>query len=153
RDQSGPLRRGQRRGPPRPGHPSGPELLEPGSRTPSRSRNGFMNSFWHYLLGLLAVGLPTGLVAAQGPDNSRWSTLPAPAAVGPALEPGPETVRAQMDQLEGGATPFDRPGFIAGGGIYWMQPYFQNNLAYTVFLEKQVTPLPFDPNQPNKQTS
>lgn len=108
-----------------------------------------MNS-WQFLLGLLAVGLPAGLAAAQRPDDTH--PLPLPPSAGPALAAPQEFAPAEMSIPCGGAAPSERSGAIGGVGLYLLQPYFQNNLAYTVFLQQQVTRPPFNPDRPNTQT-
>jgi hypothetical protein len=55
-------------------------------------------------------------------------------------------------QLTNGATGAnDHSGFSAGVGVYLIQPFFQNNLAYTVFVE-QTKDTVLDPTNPNTHT-
>jgi hypothetical protein len=91
-----------------------------------------MNATWQHVLGLLALGLLAETVAAQGPGD-----LPLPT---------------EVYVPNGGAAAIDHPGVSGGVGLYLIQPYFQNNPAYTVFTQQQVTPLPFNPDKPNTQT-
>jgi hypothetical protein len=110
-----------------------------------------MNATWQYVLGLLAAGLLAEVAAAQGPDKSA-PLAPPPAAPAPITGPqqfAPTDIYMPND----GAAPTDRTGVIGGVGVYLMQPYFQNNPAYTVFTETQITPLPFNPNHPNTNTT
>lgn len=110
-----------------------------------------MNSSWQFLLTLLAVGLPVGLASAQGPMEPRPVTLPQPAPTGPTGVPTQEFAPIEVYSPYGGAAPIDRPGFIAGAGFYLLQPYFQNNPAYTVFVEHTVDTT-LDPTNPNTHT-
>lgn len=105
-----------------------------------------MNASWKCLVGLLAVGLQAGLAVAQGPESP--SPLPM---MSPATGTMQDVPASAPYAPSGGAAP-DQAGLIGGVGIYLLQPYFQNNLAYTVFTQQQFTPLPFNANQPNTQT-
>lgn len=108
-----------------------------------------MNAFWHYSLGLLAVGLLAECAAAQTPGSTVPLAPPVNVPFAPAQPLAPINDGPML--IFDGA-PTQRSGLSAGVGIYVMQPYFQNNPAYTVFTQDQVTPLPFDPDKPNTQT-
>jgi hypothetical protein len=104
-----------------------------------------MSASWQYLLGVLSLGLLAGFAPAQGPGDIQSPGLPPDLALTDTYMPN------------GGAAPIGRAGLIGGAGLYWMQPYFQNNPAYTVILQDQVTPLDpttgkFNPDKPNTQT-
>lgn len=110
-----------------------------------------MNSSWQFLLGLLAIGLQAGFTGAQGPDDTRPLTLPQSAIAAPAGVPPQELAPVEIYVPYGGAASVDQPGFIAGAGFYLLQPYFQNNPAYTVFVEHTVDTT-LDPTNPNTHT-
>jgi hypothetical protein len=109
-----------------------------------------MNASRQYSLGLLAVSLLTTVAAGQQPDDRR-SLMTPPAAATPGTT-APVFALPDVNTPNGGTAPSDHGGVIGGVGIYVIQPYFQNNPAYTVFSQEQVTPLPFKPNVPNTQT-
>jgi hypothetical protein len=97
-----------------------------------------MNGSSQYRLGLLTASLLAGVAAAQGPDAP-------PSLVSPPVAATSQVFAPTDVHLPNG-------GVIGGAGIYLIQPYFQNNPAYTVFLQQQVTPLPLNPDKPNTQT-
>jgi hypothetical protein len=114
-----------------------------------------MSASWQYILGLFGLGLLAEIAAAQGPGDIATAAPPT-VATSPAMTP---QVLAPTGFYvpNGGAAPIDRAGLIGGVGFYWMQPYFQNNPAYIVFTQQQVTPLDpktgkFNPDKPNTQT-
>lgn len=110
-----------------------------------------MNAFRQYVLGLWALSLLAGLAAGQPPAGA------VPPIVGSSQVPLPVLAPLGADVSGAAAAPGEPGGVIAGVGLYLMQPYFQNNPAYTVFTQDQVTPV--DPktgkpdfNHPNTQT-
>jgi hypothetical protein len=114
-----------------------------------------MNASWQYVLSLLSLGLLTQFAAAEGPGDTR-SPLPPPVATSPVMT-SQVVAATDVSLSNGGLAPSEHTGLIGGAGLYWMQPYFQNNPAYTVFLQEQVTPLDpktgkFNPDKPNTQT-
>src|SRR5262249_46278724 len=92
---------------------------------------------------------------AQAPGDAAPTVLPPVAAS--SLMPPQVFAPADFSAADGGPAAGARAGVIAGVGIYLMQPYFQNNPAYTVFTEDQIArPDPatgkINFNKPNKDT-
>lgn len=107
-----------------------------------------MNSTGRYLLSLWAIGFLVGVAAAQGPETlppMLPSVLPPGNAMSPVLVAPLAAISPDGDVATNGS------GLIAGAGFYWMQPHFQNNPAYTVFVE-QTKDTTLDPKSPNTKT-
>ncbi len=100
-----------------------------------------MNFARRYILSLWAFGLLVGAGSAQAPDASLPSSKMDPADSPPLTSTTPNTP----------AGPADGCGWFAGAGFYLVQPYFQNNPAFTVFIQ-QTRDTVLDPNMPNTQT-
>lgn len=99
-----------------------------------------MNAFWKHSLGLLAVSLLAEFAVAQGPGDADAITRPTPFA-GSAVTQPQNLAPTDLYVSNGAPSPNDRAGVIAGVGLYIMQPYFQNNPAYTVLTQNQFTPI------------
>ena len=82
-----------------------------------------MNAAARFLLVLLVLILPVGLLRAQEPAAAPGATVSVPAA---DLMGGASMLESCADCGCAGG------GWAAGVGLYWMQPYFENNLAYAV---------------------
>src|SRR5690242_12304759 len=80
------------------------------------------------LLGVAAVGLQAGLVAAAGPPPPQTPALAEPLPPVTAVQPGCPT--DPSGDTEGGGGAARRGGLIAGAGVYLLQPYFNNNMAF-----------------------
>jgi hypothetical protein len=85
-----------------------------------------MNFARRYFLSLWAFGLLVGAASAQAPDASLPSSRIEPADSPPLMSTTPNTI----------ASPADSCGWFAGAGFYLVQPYFQNNPAFTVFIQQ-----------------
>jgi hypothetical protein len=117
----------------------------------SKTRKGFMNVSRLFLLGALVLGLQAGLASALEPaaapvNNSSGPALSLTATAAPA-----DILAGSTPFLSSGLTPVPpEPGcpvesscptccgacgqIIGGVGLYLVQPYFQNNLAYGVVV-------------------
>lgn len=100
-----------------------------------------MNAVGHYCLSLCAAGLLAGVAAAQGPG--------APLPPGNA-GPGDMTSTLFSAPIDA-AAPMEGAGWCGGAGFYLLQPYFQNNPAYTIFTQT-TTDAVLDPTNPITQT-
>src|SRR5262249_54263387 len=65
--------------------------------------------------------------------------------------PAPAAVPAEADVPAGAAVPVGRTGLVAGAGLYLIRPYFQNNPAYTVWVEHTRDTV-LDPTKPRTET-
>jgi hypothetical protein len=110
-----------------------------------------MNSFRPFFVGLVAVAFQAGLALAQAPEVPGTLVPPPPANGGTADVAPPLLAPGEIASPTEGTAPSDRSGVISGVGLYLIQPYFQNNPAYTVFFEKTVNTV-LDPTNPNTQT-
>jgi Legionella pneumophila major outer membrane protein precursor len=101
----------------------------------------FMTFARRYILSLWAFGLVVGAASAQAPGASLPSSKTEPADSPPLMSTAPSTA----------AGPADGSGWFVGAGFYLVQPYFQNNPAFTVFIQ-QTRDTTLDPSKPNTQT-
>ena len=103
-----------------------------------------MNLTARFGLSLLAAGLLFEAASAQTPDaaTSRPADYARLAAASPAIP---------LPFSTSGAAGAEGTGVFAGAGLYVLQPAFQNNPAYTVFLQttKDTT---LDPKKPTSIT-
>jgi hypothetical protein len=110
-----------------------------------------MNSSRQFFLGLVAVALQAGLAVAQAPEAPGTLAPLPPATSGTADVAPPVLTPGEISSPTGGAAPSDRSGVISGVGLYLIEPYFQNNPAYTVFFEKTFNTV-LNPADPHTQT-
>lgn len=98
-----------------------------------------MNVSRHILLSLALLGLPVGLTAAADPEPQlpKGPAVSAPVGGFPTADSSPAVLLPQ-GCLPGNEccpppdTPADRSGFIGGAGLYLIQPYFDNNMAFAL---------------------
>lgn len=93
--------------------------------------------FSQFLLGMVALGW-AGLALALDPVSGPVTNLPVPPA---PMSPG-DLGSAPLVPLMDGSSTASQGGFFAGVGLYVMQAYFQNNVAYTVLSERDFTANP-----------
>src|SRR5580700_9160008 len=92
-----------------------------------------MNSARQYFLSLWAVGMLAGAATAQAPD--AWLTPPRNNAATADATPADASPLTSTSPI-GGAVPADGCGWFGGVGFYLIQPFFQNNPAYTIFVQR-----------------
>jgi hypothetical protein len=115
-----------------------------GTLRSSKTRKGFMNVSKQFLLGVLTLGLQAGLAAAAAPAPTSGAAGPSAAATfaplgaaaesGPSLPVGLSAMAPQLGSVDAGCTncccAACEGAVIGGVGLYLVQPYFQDNLAY-----------------------
>ncbi len=92
-----------------------------------------MNFARQYILSLCVIASLTGALTAQLPE---------------AMLPSSDGLLAEAALANEGPA---STGWFGGAGFYLLQPYFQNNPAYTIFVQK-TTDTALDPTNPNTQT-
>ena len=85
-----------------------------------------MNRLSLWLVGMVALGWHVGLVRAADPAPEASAIAPAPHVETGVISVVPECGDACCKQNA------DRGGLVGGAGLYWMQPYFKNNPAFTI---------------------
>lgn len=91
----------------------------------------------HILLGLVFLGLPVGLASAadpqpplaKGPAGNEMVKAPQAADATPAVLP-PQAVVSGYECFPNCNPATERTGLIGGVGLYLIQPYFDNNMAF-----------------------
>jgi hypothetical protein len=81
-----------------------------------------------FLLGVAAVGLQAGLVSAADPPAPQTPALVETPPTIIVAQPG--SAIAPSPDADGGGDSGHRSGLIAGAGVYVLQPYFNNNMAF-----------------------
>jgi hypothetical protein len=116
-----------------------------------KTRNGFMNVSRRFLLGILVLGMQAGFASALEPVPALVNSstgLPPRLSIAAAATPANASAGiasilpvgwTTLAPLPGGAADKNGPscccapgqaGVIAGVGLYLVQPYFQDNLAF-----------------------
>src|SRR5438477_561638 len=87
----------------------------------------------YFLVGLASLGWQLGLVSAADPSLpaavAPAETFPLPVVGQAVAQPG-RPIELGCDNACGGCD--RRGGVIAGAGMYIIQPYFSNNMAFGV---------------------